>query len=130
MNNLFFAIHPNVTLHAKIPLVSLFGLMHLGIAFLVLILCLGRGRNNRGGHNRSISDFDPLRLEMLVQRRKNLFADAFLFDEMTEFADRRLIRRSLCLQRALQSRSRIPNLFDIAGTGSPPRTSRTARFPK
>ena len=38
MDNLLFAIHANVALHAKIPLVSLFGLMHLGIAFLVVIL--------------------------------------------------------------------------------------------
>ena len=38
MDDLLFAIHANVALHAKIPLVSLFGLMHLGIAFLVVIL--------------------------------------------------------------------------------------------
>ena len=39
MDDLFFAIHANVTLHAKIPLIAFFGLMHLGIAFLVVILC-------------------------------------------------------------------------------------------
>ena len=39
MDDLFFAIHANVALHAKIPLIPLFGLMHLGIAFFVVILC-------------------------------------------------------------------------------------------
>ena len=35
----FICIHVNVALHAKIPLIAFSGLMHLGIAFLVLILC-------------------------------------------------------------------------------------------
>ena len=39
MDDLFFAIYANVALHAKIPLIPLFGLMHLGIAFFVVILC-------------------------------------------------------------------------------------------
>ena len=98
MDNLLFAIHANVSLHAKIPLIAFFGLMHLGIAFLVVILCRGRRRNDRGVHNRSIADLDPLRLEMFVHRRKNLFAYSFFFYEMTEFADRRLVRRCFCAE--------------------------------
>ena len=39
MDDLLFAIHANVALHAKIPLIAFFGLMHLGIAFPVVILC-------------------------------------------------------------------------------------------
>ena len=39
MDDLLFAIHANVALHAKIPLIAFFGLMHLGIAFLARVLC-------------------------------------------------------------------------------------------
>ncbi len=98
MDDLLFAIHANVALHAKIPLIPFFGLMHLGIAFFGVILCRGRRRNDRGVHNRSIADFDPLRLEMFVHRRKNLFAYADFIDERTEFAEGSLIRRCFCAE--------------------------------
>ena len=92
MDNLFFAIHPNVTLHAKIPLVSLFGLMHLGIAFLVVILRRRRRGNDRRIDDRAITDFNPLLLEMLIHGSKDLLAYAVLFDEVTEFANGCLVR--------------------------------------
>ncbi len=94
--DLLFSIHANVALHAKRPLIALFGLMHLEIAFLVVVLCRRRRRDDGGVHNRYIADLDPLRLEMRVHRRQNLFAYSFVPDERTEFADRRLIRRGFC----------------------------------
>ena len=92
MDDLFFAIHPNVTLHAKIPLVSLFGLMHLGIAFLVVVLRRGRRGNDRRVHDRAIADFNPLLAQMFIHGSKDLLAYAVLFDEVSEFADGCLVR--------------------------------------
>jgi len=92
MDDLFFAIHPNVTLHAKIPLVSLFGLMHLGIASLFVILRRRRCGNDRGVDDRAIADFNPLLLEMLIHSSKDLLAYAVLFDEAPEFADGCFVR--------------------------------------
>ena len=92
MDDLLFAIHANVALHAKIPLVSLFGLMHLGIAFLVVILRRRRRGNDRGVDDRAITDFNPLLLEMLIHGSKDLLAYAVLFDEVPEFADGCLVR--------------------------------------
>lgn len=92
MDNLFFAIHSNVTLHSKIPLVSLFGLMHLRIAFLVVILRRGRRGNERGVHDRAITDFNPLLLEMLIHSSKDLFAYPVLFDEVTGLTNGCLVR--------------------------------------
>ena len=92
MDNLFFAIHSNVTLHAKIPLVSLFGLMHIGIAFLVVILRRGRRSNDRRVHDRAIADFNPLLPQMFIHGSKDLLTYAVLFDEVPEFADGCLVR--------------------------------------
>ena len=94
MDDLFFAIHANVALHAKIPLVSLFGLMHLGIASLVVILRRRRCGNDRGVDDRAITDFNPLLLEMLIHGSKYLLAYAVLFDEVTELANGCLVRGS------------------------------------
>ena len=94
MDDLFFAIYANVALHTKIPLVSLFGLMHLGIASLVVILRRRRCGNDRGVDDRAFTDFNPLLLEMLIHGSKDLLAYAVLFDEVTELANGCLVRGS------------------------------------
>ena len=45
-----FGIHADVGLHAKVPLVALLGLVHLGVARLVLVLGRRRRGNDGGVH--------------------------------------------------------------------------------
>ena len=48
VHQLGLRVHPNVGLHAEVPLVALLNLVHLGVAFTALVL--GRARcSNQGG---------------------------------------------------------------------------------
>ncbi len=62
------------------------------IAFLFVILRGGRRGNDRGVHNRAVTDFNPLLLEILIHSSKDLFVHAALFDEVTELANVCLVR--------------------------------------
>ena len=48
-------IHADVGLHPEVPLVALFGLVHLGVAFFARVLGRGRRRDDGGIYDRAFS---------------------------------------------------------------------------
>ena len=76
------SIDPNVGLHAKVPLVALFGLMHLGVT-LVAAVFGGAGRGNQGGINyRADSKHQAFRSQSGVDGSKQLHAQVVLFKQL------------------------------------------------
>jgi hypothetical protein len=98
MNQLGLAIHPNMDLHAKMPLVPLLGLMHLGIPLLLAILRRTRRADDRGVDNGASAYLQPLRRQRLPDPSKALLAQLVRFQEMPELADRGLIGHGLAAQ--------------------------------
>src|SRR5665213_3254771 len=66
MDNLGFAVDADVRLHAEIPLIAFFGLMHLRVALAICVLGGGWRGDDSSVHNNTRSDLDPLGREMLV----------------------------------------------------------------
>ena len=94
VDNPLLAVDADMTLHAKIPLIALLGLVHLGITFALLVLGRGRGRDQGGVHDRARSDLEAIGLQMIFDRPQHHLAQPLFLDQMTELADRRLVRRS------------------------------------
>jgi hypothetical protein len=93
MNELGFAVSPDMRLHSKIPLIALLGLVHLGIALFVFVLNRGRRIDKRGIDDRTRADLHALRLQVLTDGRKQLFTQIMGFQQVTKFAHRGLIGR-------------------------------------
>ena len=63
LNETALAVHADMTLHARMALVALLGLVHFRIAFLLLVL--GRGWGSDDGR---VNNGAPRRLSILVRR--------------------------------------------------------------
>ncbi len=88
-------VDAKMRLHAEIPLVALFGLVHLRVAGLLFILGRTRRVNDRGIHNRATGKFQALGFKMFVDEFKHPPAKIMRLQKMQETADGRLIGHRL-----------------------------------
>src|SRR5262249_58453593 len=91
MNQLALAVHPEVALHAEIPLPALLRLMHPGIARARRILRRGGGGDDRRVDDGAGADADALGAQVVTDGVEQGLAEPLLFQEMTELAERRLV---------------------------------------
>src|SRR5215469_18941551 len=89
------AVDAKMSLDAKIPLVALLGLMHLGIARLAGILGRRRRIDDRGIDDRTGRNLQPFDREMALHLIKQLPAQIVRLEQMAAAAHRRLVRRRL-----------------------------------
>src|SRR5437773_9983648 len=114
MNQLGLAVYTDVGLHPEVPLVTLLRLLHLGVPLAVLIL--GRtGRVDDGGIDDGTGgNLQALRLQMSVDRGKQLPAQIMALEQMTKAQDRGLVGRRLAPQinaHKLPHRQRVVQRF-------------------
>ena len=81
----------HVDLHAEVPLVTLLGLMHLGVALLVPVLRRGGRMDDRGVDHRAALEEQPARLERVVDGVHHLPGQRMLLEQVAELEDRRLV---------------------------------------
>ena len=79
-------------LHAKVPVLTLLGLVHLWIARACGVL--GRGRRGDDGriHDRAALEQQPLLLKQRADLSKDALSQVVLFQKVAKAQDRRLIR--------------------------------------
>src|SRR5215471_10365678 len=82
MDQLAAAVDPKMSLHPKIPLLALLGLMHLGIARLPGILGRRRRIDDRRIDNRAGGHLQSLRRQVPLHLIKQLPAEIVLFEQM------------------------------------------------
>ena len=89
------AIHADVQLHAKVPLVTLLALVHLRVALAGGVLGRGRCRDQRGIDNRSTGEFHPVGQQQLVDLGEEHCAKPVFLKKKAEIEQRGGIGRSL-----------------------------------
>ena len=77
-------VHPNMGLHAEVPLVALLNLVHLGVAFTALILGRARRSNQGGIHHGARLEQQAVRGQLGVDDLQNLWAQRVLFEQITK----------------------------------------------
>jgi len=92
VDDLVFAVHPDMRFHPEIPLSPFPRLVHLGIAFLLAILRRTRGVDDRGIDDGAGRDLDAPILQMNVDRFQHGSAEAVLFEQVAKLADRGFVR--------------------------------------
>jgi len=92
MNQLGLSADTNMRLHAEVPLVTFLRLMHHRVTGFVLVVgragCIDDGRI----HNRASVNYQPVFLKIAVDLYKQLIAQIMRFEQMSELADRGLVR--------------------------------------
>lgn len=87
-----FTVDANMRLHAEIPLVTLFRLLHFRIALFLLVLGGTRCADDAGIDDGAAGYLHPVVLEVLVHQVEQLVAQIVLLHQMAELANRGLIR--------------------------------------
>lgn len=82
-------------LHAEVPVIALFGLMHLRGAYFGLVLHRGRGHDQRGIDNRPSMQNQSLFSQMDVDRLRDLAREPIRFKQPSEFPQGGRIARRL-----------------------------------
>ena len=95
VNQLGLAVHADVRLHTKVPLVTLLGLVHLRIARLILILGRGWRIDDCRVDDGAGRDLHPLGLQMPSDFLEQAFAQFMSLKQVAEFAYGGFVRRSL-----------------------------------
>ncbi len=85
------SIHANVRFHPKMPLISLLGLVHLGVAFSLGVLGRTGGRNQGGIDDGAGLEQQSLPLELGVDRLQNLRAQVVRFEQVAKPQDGALV---------------------------------------
>jgi len=98
VNQLGATVHTDVGFHAKEPLVALAGLVHLRVALFLLVLGGTRGIDDTGIDNGPSVYFQTVLLEILIDQMKQLVAQIVALHQVTELADRGLVRHGLLAQ--------------------------------
>ena len=80
-------IHPNMGLHAEVPLVALLNLVHLGVALTGLVLGRARCSNQGGIHHGARLEQQAMGGQLGVDDLQNLWAQFVLFEQMTKSQD-------------------------------------------
>ena len=78
------AVHADVQLHAKVPLVALLALVHLRIALPRCVLGRGRGRDQCRIDNRAPGELHAVGLERLADCGEQSCADLVFFKKMAK----------------------------------------------
>ena len=81
----------DMDLHAEVPLVTLLGLMHFGIALLFPVLRRGWRVDDRRIDHRTALEQQALLRERVVDDVHHLCGEAMLFEQVPELEDRRLV---------------------------------------
>lgn len=87
INQTRVGVHANVRVHAEMPLVSLLGLVHLGVALPVLVLGRAGRRNQVAVHHRAFAQHQAFVGELGVGGRQDFFSELMLFQQVTEAHD-------------------------------------------
>ena len=82
-------VHPDVRLHSEVPLVALLGLMHLGVAGVVLVLGRGRCRDDGGIHQRALAHEQPALAQVGVDLLEDGLRELVVFQQAAELQQRR-----------------------------------------
>jgi len=98
MNELVTTVDRHVRLHSEVPLLALGGLMHLRVALALSVLGRTRCADDRRIDDRALADLDAVVRQIRVHPRQQLLAELVPLQQMTELADRRLIRSRLLAQ--------------------------------
>ena len=80
-------VHPNMGLHAEVPLIALLNLVHLGVAFTVLVLGRARCSNQGGIHHGARLEQQAMGGQLGVDDLQNLWTQFVLFEQMTKSQD-------------------------------------------
>ena len=98
MNQLGLAVYTNMRLHPEVPLVALFGRLHVWIT-LVITVFGGAGCIDDGGINDGASVyFQAIFFEVLVDVKKQSFGEVVALHEVAKLADGGLVWRGLLAQ--------------------------------
>ena len=87
VHQLGLRVHPNMGLHAEVPLVALLNLVHLGVAFTALVLGRARCSNQGGIHHGARLEQQAMGGQLGVDDLQNLWAQFVLFEQMTKSQD-------------------------------------------
>ena len=95
-----FSIHATVGLHAKVPLVALFGLMHFGVSLAFVVLGRAGRCNKRGVHRRACLEHQATINQLGVDGGQDLLAQPVGFKQVTKPQDGALVGQSghACIQ--------------------------------
>lgn len=88
-------VHPNMGLHAEVPLIALLNLVHLGVAFTALVLGRARCSNQGGIHHGARLEQQAMGGQLGVDDLQNLWAQFVLFEQMTKSQDADPVRNAL-----------------------------------
>ena len=91
VNQARLGIGANVGLHAEVPLVALLGLMHLGVARLVLVLRRGRSFDDGRVNHRALAQQQPTLAQVGVDLGKHLLGQRVFFQQAAKLQQRRRI---------------------------------------
>ena len=127
VDNLRFAVHADMRLQAKIPLIAFLGLMHLRIPLAIFVLGRGRSCDDRRVHDAARANLDTLGGKMCVNGLKQHLSQTVGFNQVTEFANRRLIRRWLATQINIDKGAIAPLSYSEAATPGSDRLNQTCR---
>jgi len=86
-----FGIHPDVHLHAEVPVVALLGL-HLGVAAAAVILGRARCRNQRGVDQRALLEQQPALGQQGIDLSQQPLGQAVFLQAVTETQNGTLVR--------------------------------------
>lgn len=95
MNQFGLAIHTDMRFHAEVPQIPFLRLTHLRIPLFRAILRRNGGTDDGGIHDGPVVDLQPMPCRMCPNPCKELGAYLMRLQQMTELADRGLIRNRL-----------------------------------
>lgn len=98
MRNARVGINADMSLHAKVPFVTLLRLMHLRVALAVPVLRRGRCGNDRRIDDRTFFQRQTLGREVDIDRREDAFSQLVRFEPPPKLEQRRCIRGRLPAQ--------------------------------
>ena len=79
-----FCFDTHVGLHAKVPLISLLGLVHLGVTLALVVLGRTGRRNQRGIHHSAGPEHQATINELGIHSGQNLLAQPMLFEQVAK----------------------------------------------
>lgn len=88
-------VHADMHLHAKVPLLALAGLVHLGVASVLAVLGGTRGCDNGGIHDGSLLEHQARISQMAVDCVEDRFAKTPTLQEVTKIEDCGLVGNTL-----------------------------------
>jgi len=108
-------VHANVRLHAKVPLVALFGLMHIGVSLALVVLGRSGRSDQRGVHHGARLEHQTAINQLGVDGGQDLLAQPVYFEHVAKPHDGALVGQTAhaCIQvgKLLVQRDVVQLLF-------------------